>query len=418
MRPASVAETVQPPRLVAPRRLLPRGAKALVSLDAHLAEHGPLPTSALLRSSFVGELARSGLTGRGGAGFPTARKFESVARAGRERVVLVNATESEPLAEKDRLLCRVAPHLVLDGAEVAAETIGASSIVVVAHAHCLEALRGASAARAGRVPFTGSCTVERAAPGFVGGEESALVNWLNNGKALPMSKPPRPFERGISGLPTLVLNAETTANLALIARHGAKWFRAAGTVEEPGTLLLTVRGAVARPGVYEVPLGTSIADLLELAGEAPPGTPLLVGGYFGAFLCRGARAAAFSREGLAPHGASTGAGVVQVLGEEECGLMIASAILRYLAGQSAGQCGPCRFGLDSLAGEFERLTAGDTRASRAQLSSWADQITGRGACSHPDGTVNLLRSALKVFSEEIDRHAAGHCVAASPGSCR
>jgi NADH:ubiquinone oxidoreductase subunit F (NADH-binding) len=219
-----------------------------------------------------------------------------------------------------------------------------------------------------------------------------------------------PHERGVDGRPTLVQNAETVAHLGLIAAHGPEWFRSLGTADEPGTALVTVSGAVARPAVVEAAFGARLTDIVARAGGAvEPLQAVLLGGYFGTWVPAGAAMAApYSRAGLAPLGASPGAGVVVALPVSACPLVETARVLGWFAGESAGQCGPCVFGLRALADTTMALARGDARADDvARLRRWAGEIEGRGACRHPDGATGLLRSALTVFADDVDRHAAG-----------
>lgn len=394
----------------APDRLLP--LRALGSYDDYLHRYGPLPSFARDRELLLAQVERSGLTGRGGAGFPTARKLRAVAR-GRSPVVVANGTEGEPASAKDKTLLARNPHLVLDGILVAAEAVGADEAIIAVsrndaggYARIEGALRSRPALR--RLVRLGAAP-ER----FVAGEESALVNWLGDGPAKPTSTPPRPFERGLRGRPTLVQNVETLASLALIARRGADWFRGLGTDDEPGSVLVTVLGAVARPDVLEAELGTPLAELLDRCGgltEAPG--VLLVGGYFGSWLHAGALDMTLSQQSL---GVPLGARTIAVLPRSACGVAETARVVRYLAGESAGQCGPCLFGLDALANAVENVASAGSEAHEAfrRLDRLGAQISGRGACAHPDGAVRLLVSALDVFRDELAAHTAGRCT--SPG---
>ena len=173
-------------------------------------------------------------------------------------------------------------------------------------------------------------------------------------------------------------------------------------------MLVTMLGAVRRPGVYEIETGTPVGALIELAGGSagPPGA-LLIGGYFGTWAePAAALPLPFSTAGLAPAGASPGAGMVAVLPRTACGLKETARITRYLAGSSAGQCGPCVFGLDAIAGRLEQLAAGRA-CDLALVHRWLGQV--RGACRHPDGTALMVASALRVFRAESDLHARGWC---------
>ena len=393
-------------------RLLPAGQPAgPVSLAAHLTRYGPLPAGLgrRQRESLMAEVGQAGLTGRGGAGYPTARKLAAVA-AGQDPVVVANGTEGEPASAKDKALMARSPQLVLDGAVLAAEIVGAREAVIVVHPAARRVIDDAAAERT-RAGFDRvRIRVRTAAERFVAGEASAVVHWIERGIPAPTASPPRVAERGLRGAPTLVQNVETLAHLALIARYGAAWFRSVGTSAEPGSMLVTVRGAVREPAVLEIGVGTPIARALDQAGGASaPLQALLLGGYFGAWVHAGAAMdRPFSSEGLADLGAEPGAGLIAALPAGACGLRETARVVRYLAGESAGQCGPCRFGLDAIAGQAERLA--DVRgADPGLLKRWLPQVDGRGGCAHPSGAVRLVRSALRTFEAELRQHAMGWC---------
>ena len=398
-----------------PRLLSPAGLPGHAGLAEHLAAHGhrpAVPAEQGGRLAFVEEVDRAGLRGRGGAGFPTALKMAAVLAERGRPVVVANGTEGEPASAKDKVLLAKAPHLVLDGTELAAEAVGADEAVVVCHPAVLGLVQAAlDERRRARLDGVGLRVVE-AAEGFVAGEASAVVNWLRRGRPIPTRTPPRLSERGLYGRPTLVQNVETLAHLALVARFGADWYRSVGPPEEPGSLLVTLLGGVERPGVYEVAVGTTVSSVLEAGGgSAPTAQALLLGGYFGTWVDYGsASERPFSRAGLAPLGASPGAGLVAMLPADACGLAETARLARYLASQSAGQCGPCVFGLPAIASQLEALAAGEG-FRRDLLVRWLAQVDGRGACAHPDGAVRLVRSALRVFREEVERHARGRCIA-------
>jgi len=239
---------------------------------------------------------------------------------------------------------------------------------------------------------------------YVASEESALVNFLNTGEARPTDKPPRPFERGVRGRPTLVDNVETLANLALIARYGPDWFLGLGTPATPGTMLATVGGAVVTPGVREIPLGTTVSAALGASGGlSEPVGAVLVGGFGGTWLAMPAAA----EVPLTPEDLALGVGMLMALPARVCGLAETARILRYLAGESALQCGPCMFGLSSIARDLESLTSGAPPAVLDRLRRRLGVVHGRGACAHPDGAVRLAASALTVFAHDVHAHAAG-----------
>ena len=387
----------------------PRLLDGPVPLAGHLARYGPLPgcPGRPDREAMIAEVSRAGLSGRGGAGFPTARKLAAVA-AGRPVAVIANGTEGEPASAKDKVLMARSPQLVLDGAVIAAELTGAAAAVIVVHRDVREIVDEAVAERRRAGLDRVRISVRTAAERFTAGEASAVVHWVERGVPTPTGRPP--WQRGVHRAPTLVQNVETLAHLALIARYGAAWFRSAGTVAEPGTMLVTILGAVRSPRVAEVAVGTPVGQILELAGGASsPPRALLLGGYSGAWVTADeALRRPFSAEGLADLGAAPGAGLIAVLPASACGLKETARVIRYLAGESAGQCGPCVFGLDSIAAQAERLADGRA-ADLATLRRWLGQVDGRGACGHPGGAVRLVRSALRVFSAELDEHAAGWC---------
>lgn len=388
---------LQAPR--GPERLLAGLSRGVpTTYRAHLDRFGSLPE----RVDAVRLVEEAGLRGRGGAAFATATKLRSVAGRGRP-VVVVNGVEGEPVSAKDKLLLRLAPHLVLDGAVVAARAVGAADIVVAAADDARAELAAVASAIDQRERDSIRLRTAAVPRGFVSGEETALLQALNGGAPKPTLKPPYPFERGFGGEPTLVQNAETLAHLGLIARFGSEWFRSLGAPDAPGTALVTLSGAVRRPGVHEIELGSPLGDVIRRGGGlTEPVAAVLVGGYFGRWFA----APAASSLRLRPE--TLGAGAIVALPSSCCGLRECARVVRYLARESAGQCGPCVHGLDAIAGALERLVRGDARA-RAQVERWAEQVDGRGACRHPDGAVGFALSALSTFAAEIDAHTRGRC---------
>jgi NADH:ubiquinone oxidoreductase subunit F (NADH-binding) len=342
--------------------------------------------------------------------------MRAVADAGRRPVVVANGTEGEPVSTKDKLLLQSAPHLVLDGMALAAEAVGAKrAIICVEEAATRARLSVEAAVDERRATRFDPIEIELAATpsGYVVGEETALVRWLNGGPAKPSFVPPRPFEKGVGGRPTLVQNVETLAHLALLARFGPDWFREIGTPGHAGSALVTVSGSVARPGVYEIAPGTSIAQTIaSCGGSAEDARAVLVGGYAGRWIDLDQHPRlGLADDQLRPAGATLGAGVVMVLARQSCGLAETTRIARYLAGESSGQCGPCVNGLAAIAGALDQLHRGQGGASTlATLRRWATDVTGRGACHHPDGAARLVASALEVFSDDIAWHGRhGRC---------
>jgi NADH:ubiquinone oxidoreductase subunit F (NADH-binding) len=412
---AGFARVVPPERL--PRLLVEPLLGRATTLGEHLDRYGALPSWGRDRSSrqeLIELVHQSGLTGRGGASFPTDLKFAAIARQPGEPIVIANGTEGEPASSKDKLLLATSPHLVLDGAVLAALAVGAEEAIIVCHPAVREIVQAALTDRRRARQSSIRMRAVDAAERFVAGEASAVVHWLERGIPTPTRTPPRLTERGLHGRPTLLQNVETLAHLALIARHGAEWYRAVGTEAEPGSMLVTLLGAVRRPGVYEVAIGTRLLEVLDRAGGAiARPQAMLLGGYFGSWTGYDAAIERpFSRAGLAQLGAGPGAGLVAVLPSDACGLVETARVARYLASESAGQCGPCVFGLPAVASELESLASGGP-FDRPKLERWLTQVDGRGACRHPDGVVRMVRSALATFRTELDRHERGRCC--SPG---
>ncbi len=386
-------------------------------LRAHVARHGSLPYRGT-QGILIHDIEDCGLTGRGGAAFPVHRKlkavYEAADRRRRNPAVIANGAESEPASDKDATLLWLAPHLVLDGLQLACEAVGADTAVLYIHAdrstdvgaRVRRAIAEREATALDRVPVR----LAEAPSRFLSGQETALINRLSNGPAIPTFIPPRPTERGLNGVPTLVQNVETLAHLALIARHGSRWFRAVGTKHEPGSMLATIRRADGAAKVTEVPLGIPLAELI---GDVRPEQGVLLGGYHGSWLqAQQAARLTLDNRTLEPAGGRVGAGIVITLPADRCGLIETATAVRYLALESAGQCGPCLNGLPRISAALTELASGRARPqTRADLERWCGLVTGRGACHHPDGTARFVRTALVAFAAEVDRHAKGRCTA-------
>jgi NADH:ubiquinone oxidoreductase subunit F (NADH-binding) len=421
--PETLAEP-GPVRVRAPAPALPRllsgiPAHGALTLERHLAVHGALPTIAgggrrrgrERGAALIAEIERAGLLGHGGAAFPTAAKLRAVASARKRGIVVANAAEGEPASLKDRTLLESLPHLVLDGAIAVAEALGADEVIVCACESADDGLESIARAIEERAGWSGRSPELRLATvpsHYVAGQESALVNFLGAGPAKPTFTPPLPFEQGVKQRPTLVNNVETLAHVALIARYGAAWFRELGTPTQPGSALVTLSGPVAHPGVYEIEHGASLSSLIRAGGGATARVRgALLGGYAGAWV--GAAhldGVALSNEHLAALGASLGAGVVLLLSENACPVAETARVARWLADQSARQCGPCVHGLDALARTLAELAGGIAGVEVAQrIDRLASLIARRGACGHPDGALNPILSALEVFRGEFAEHA-------------
>jgi NADH:ubiquinone oxidoreductase subunit F (NADH-binding) len=383
-------------------------------LHSHVQRLGPVPATG---RAFIDVLDHSGVTGRGGASFPVGRKWRAVAHGAGAAVVIANGAEGEPQSLKDRVLMTARPHLVLDGALVAARTLKASQVVLYVGEEHRAAWAALAAAQAERPePELRRARLVASPPRYVAGEASAAVSLAGNSIALPTTKPPSAHEAGVGGAPTLVQNVETLAHIGLIARYGAQWYRTAGRRGAAGTVLITVAGAVRAPGVLEVESGTTVREVLDVVGIGPASRAVLLGGYFGSWVdFEPALDLPLDGAALRERGLNLGCGVVGVLSARACGVCETARIVRYLAGESSAQCGPCFFGLRALADACSRIAERGTNADDlARLHRWAVEVPGRGACHHPDGAVTFLQSALKTFGPEFVGHPAHWRAQATP----
>jgi NADH:ubiquinone oxidoreductase subunit F (NADH-binding) len=382
------------------------------SLAEHDRRYGELPPrhDGAARHRLVDEVTAAGLTGRGGGGFPTGTKMRAVAQRHRSGVLVANGMESEPASKKDQALMARAPHLVLDGIELAAAAVGADAAYLCLPRHrawLADIVRAAVGERQRAGLDDVQVEVAELPHAYVSSEETSLVHWLNGGEARPTMTPPRPFERGVRRRPTLVDNVETLAHVALIARYGPDWFREAGLADAPGTMLATVSGVVADPGIYEIAAGTPVGEVLAAARAAAGVEAVLLGGYFGTWHPVDQIAGLpFTAAGLRRAGGAPGAGVIFALPPGSCGLAEAARVLGFLADQSARQCGPCMFGLPAVAQDLAQLAAGRPGGDPLdRLQRRFAQIDGRGACRHPDGAIRMAASALRTFAADAHAHS-------------
>jgi NADH:ubiquinone oxidoreductase subunit F (NADH-binding) len=372
----------------------PRGEAEPLSEHERRIGTRPKASDALLN-----RLASSGLRGRGGAGFPAAQKWAAVLRQGADidSVVIGNGAEGEPCSQKDRLLLRTRPHLVLDGLQIAAEVLSAREVILyMRHDDNAgrKAIKRAVKERRGRDDRV--LKVVTAPPRYVGSEETAVIARVEGRAARPRATPPRPYRRGAWGRPTLVHNVETLARIALLARG----------FDAGASTLITLRGAGRSPSILDIPLGTTLGDFFHMAGVTSDGIrAALIGGYFGAWQSPANHTAVLGKD------IPLGAGVVALLDQSNCGLAESARVLTYLAGESAGQCGPCKFGLPAMAEVLTSICSGRARPAQVELlRTWASELPGRGACRHPDGASRFTLSALTTFSSEVNSHLrSGHC---------
>jgi NADH:ubiquinone oxidoreductase subunit F (NADH-binding) len=392
---------------------LPRLLQGAQGRPLTLSQHEETFGFAERSASLYDELEASGLCGHGGAAFPTARKARLLAdQRHHHKFVVVNAMEGEPASHKDRTLLSANPHLVLDGAEYLASIIGAKNIAVCVardNPTVVNHLERAIHERARRSLRGPALELHTPPWRYVAGEESALVHWLDDNKSLPQYRAKRPHILKIGHSPVLVDNAETCAHVGLIGRYGADWFRALGTNESPGSALVSVTGAVRRPTVLEIVFGTPLRQVLEACGADADPQAVLLGGYGGRWLDAEHLDVPYANEALAKHGASVGAGIIVVLPRGACGIAESQRMVKWMANESARQCGPCAFGLPAIAEDLSQLASNtrDPRGAYGRLVERCDVIEGRGACAHPDGVVRMVRSALAVFAGDVANHLNG-----------
>lgn len=351
------------------------------------------------------------IRGRGGAGFPFARKYQTALESGKRRCVVVNASEGEPGSAKDSALMLTAPHLILDGAEIVARAMNVKTIQVMVPSErpaVRPALERALDERSEEFKYE----VYETGGTFVSGAARAVIEAIEGRPNLPVTGWQPDAIKGLRGRPTVLSNAETFAQVAALAAMGPERYAAEGTPDEPGTTLLTVAGDGPGGVVMEIPLGTPLADVLALCGYESDVT-VLMGGYFGAWLPPHEVAVRqLSRADMNAAGASLGAGIILPLDRDACPVVLTARIVEYLAGQSARRCGPCKNGLPALAEAVSLLADRGVATAIRRINQLTEVVSGRGACAHPDGTVKLVKSMLKAFPDEVLAHEHQQCRAA------
>ncbi|MGH2704157.1 MAG: NADH-quinone oxidoreductase subunit NuoF [Actinomycetota bacterium] len=380
----------------------------------------------LTPSQLVELVTTSGLRGRGGAGFPTGMKWSFIPVDVFPRYIVVNDDEGEPGTFKDRELTERDPHALLEGALIAAYAIQAERVFIyvrgefaLGRRRLLEALATAKAkGSAGRniagSDFSCEVVIHRGAGAYICGEETALLDSLEGYRGQPRLRPPFPAVRGLNGSPTVVNNVETLANLPHLVLRGSDWLRSVGTEKSPGTKVFSMSGHVAKPGNYEAPLGTRLADLIDLAGGIPGGRSLkavIPGGASAPWLTTTDIAMDF--ESLAAAGTMLGSGGVVVMDETTCPVRMALVIGRFFNHESCGKCTPCREGTWWIRKVLERLERGEGRAEDADLllsicenmlPEAGAPASGRSFCPLGDSAAWSLRSSIKLFREEFLAH--------------
>jgi len=371
---------------------------------------------------------RSGLRGRGGAGFPTGIKWSAVRTASDpERYVVCNADEGEPGTFKDRLILEGDPHKLLEAMAIAGYAVGAHVGIIyirgeyqLSIARTERAIRDAEALgilgdRVFDTDFAFRAEVRPGAGAYICGEETALIESLEGKRGWPRIKPPYPVTCGLWAKPTVVNNVETLANVPDIVRHGPEWYRSFGTRTCPGTKVYTILGHVRYPGLVEVEMGTPLRVLVhELGGGLLPGRTLkgvLIGGAAGAFLPPRELDVRLDFDSLAERAAALGSGAVLVMDESACMVDMLSSVLRFFRHESCGQCAPCRSGTDVLVRLISALqTDTANRRTLDQIVQIVDAMRAASLCPLGQSVALPVHSALAAFGEEFTSHLRG-------GSC-
>ncbi len=372
--------------------------------------------------AIIEEVKRSGLRGRGGAGFPCGVKWSFVPKASdRPRYLVCNADESEPGTFKDRLLMEQDPHQLLEGCAICCRAVGANTCYIYIRgeythaAHVLEeAIADAYAAGVLGDSVLGSdfkldVWVHRGAGAYICGEETGMLESLEGKRGQPRVKPPFPAVVGVFGCPTVINNVETLCNVPHILARGADWYRSIGTDERnTGPKLYCLSGHVQRPGTYEHPIGVTLQELLDAAGGMYRGRELkafIPGGASAAILPAAQRHLPMDFDTLARAGSMLGSAAVVVMDETTCLVRATARLARFFAHESCGQCTPCREGTRWMELVLERLERGEGEAADAELlARMCRNMSGTALCALADAAVGPVRSLVTSFREEVEEH--------------
>ncbi len=358
----------------------------------------------------------SGLRGRGGAYFPVGVKWETARNLPADRkFLLVNAEEGEPGVYSNRHLMEGDPHQLLEGVQIAALAVGASQAFVfingeakLSQERVLAALERARAANLAPIPVE----VRFGGGGYVLGEESALINAIHGWRNEPLPRPPLPVESGLHARPTVINNAESIANLPSIVRNGVEWFRSVGNTDSPGTKLMSLAGDVRRPGMYEVPLGTPIADIFERWGGGVVGSlgAVLVGGPSGSIIPAALASTALDVRPLQDAGAVLGAGGIMALNDTRCPVAVIRGHVAYNARESCGKCTPCREGTPRLLQLYDAILDGSATPADMELVDELGDVLALGSlCGLGQMAPNPVRALTRHFPDHVRAHLERRC---------
>ena len=365
--------------------------------------------------SLIAIIRASGLRGRGGAGFPLAQKLATArsAAGGGSAFVVANAYDADPGSPLACTILLKKPALVIEGLAIAAAAVGATSAYLYMRPDAESAKRAAERALEAARPALGDLQVEIALGpgGFIGGEESALLAVLESSRAMARQRPPYPARQGLLLRPTVVSSAETLAALPLIVRDGPEAFRKFGTEASPGTKLVSVTGAVASPGVYEVAFGTTLGEIVERAGGAARKAlkGLHVGGPTGGILNATRTGVALDYESLKTAGTHLGSAQIRVIGADVCIVNEAAKLFDYLAKETCGLCVPCRVGTKRVEGILEGIYSD---LGRAEDLPWLDQLADHlrqfSLCGFGITSASILKTTMTEFAEDYRSHIVDH----------
>jgi NADH:ubiquinone oxidoreductase subunit F (NADH-binding)/NADH:ubiquinone oxidoreductase subunit E len=365
----------------------------------------------------LGALRESGLRGMGGAAFPTAAKWELVRKQTRTpKYVICNADESEPGTFKDRVILTELPHLVIEGMLIASLVVGADrGILFIRHEYAAERRRFEQALKewrsrdlGGSGPAVNSFRFELevfvSPGGYILGEETALLEALEDRRGEPRNRPPFPATHGLNGLPTLINNVETLAMVPSLVRRGSAWWKSQGTGGRSGLKFISVSGHVNRPGVYEIPLGTTVRELIEQAGGTKGGRPLKAfapGGASSRFLPAAMADVPLDFDALTQAGSSLGSGALIVVAEGTDMLALAANLVRFFRNESCGKCVPCRVGTQQAVALLERCLAGHAERSELDiLRDLSETMALTSICGLGQVALNPILSVRQHWPEE------------------
>lgn len=391
-------------------------------LDAWVSRGGGEGLAAALRDpeAVIPVLEQSDLRGMGGAGFPTHRKWAPVAAApDGDKYVICNGNEDEPGTFKDRYLLEHTPHQVIEGALIAAVATRANHVVLYVNPHEARALaivreaveqwrqHGHFAAIETLLGGPLSLSVVPSSGLYIGGEETAVIATVEGGFPFPRRKPPFPAQSGVHGAPTIVNNTETLAHLPGILRHGAAWYRGLGVSGAAGTKLYSLSGDVLRPGLYELPMGTSLQELVFEHGagmlQGKEFKAVFTGGPSNTLLTRGDLDVPLDFDSVRQRRSRLGTGAMIVVSEGTSIVRKVAEYVNFFAQGSCGQCPPCKGGTFQLARLLNRIDTGrGVRSDLVALANLCDLLPGSGRCGLIDGAVTVVESSLHHFSHEYE----------------